>query len=377
MNSCTDRNTQAGFSIYELVVAITVFLIVTAAAFALMGNAVRLSTTQFDLADSQETLRFAQEYINRDLIDAGANMPTVRGIRLPTGFVTSYLTADQVAPAGGFVNIEILSPDNNVGVGVTTPSNPPGGAGISIMPNTDRVTILSKDSTFTSVTVSTANIVVANPRVRVNFGTAAETAPFVVGGIYYLESYDSTGNARRTFAAVTAKNTGGNNLTFGAAADPYGLNPAGNNAPIQWVSNGGVLSVTISRILMVHYFVRSSTVNGVTSGLLTRRVIGDAAGGYTDAVIAEHVTNVQFRYQLNLRDANNQLLGPVDQFATAQQQSAPRQVEVSLTTESTHVVKKDPGPDGIPNTNDDVLVRQTATSDTSTSLRNFPGNNAL
>lgn len=375
MTSKPDRNNQAGFSLIELLVSMTVFLIIAGAAFTLMGSAVRVSNTNFEMTDAQESLRFAQEYINRDLIVAGDGMEDVTGIRLPTGFCTSYLTSDQVNASGGYVNIEMMNPDNNVAAAFTTPSNPPGGTALNVMQNSDRIAILSRDPSFIPVAVqaSTGTPVedsptmlapaTGNPRITVKFATAAEMNNFTVGEIYYLSSSDG---ARRTFAAVSAKNTGsGNNITF-ASGDAYSLNPAGANAPVQWITAGasGMTGFTISRMQIITYFVHAKTTGSVTSGLLTRRVIGVAGRGYTDSVIAEHITNIQFRYHLNLRDATTgQLRAPVDQFATGPEMITVRQVEVTVTAESTRAVNNN--------------VKPTMSSTTSTSVRNLQFNGAL
>lgn len=375
MTSNPDRNTQAGFSLIELLVSMTVFLIIAGAAFSLMGNSVSVSNTNFEMTDAQESLRFAQEFINRDLVVAGDGMKGVAGIRLPTGFVTNYLTADQIGASGGFVYIEMINPDNNVAASFTTPSNPPGGTALPVMQNTDRISILSRDPSFVAVTVSASTGAPAanaptmedpgggNPRITIKFASATEMNRFNLNEIYYLSSSDGQ---RRTFAAVTAKNTsGGNNITFSSTGDLYGLNQTGADAPIQWVSAGtsGMVGFTISRMQIIHYFTHAKTVGSVTSGLLTRRVIGVAGKGFTDSVIAEHLTDLQFRYHLNMRDASGELRAPVDQFATAPEMLTVRQVEVTVTAESAHTVNNG--------------VRPTASSTTATSIRNLQFHGAL
>jgi prepilin-type N-terminal cleavage/methylation domain-containing protein len=378
MRSNPDRNTQAGFSLIELMVAMTVFLIIAGGAFALLSNAVRVSSTTFEMTDAQESLRFAQEYINRDLIIAGDGLEEVTGIRLPTGFVTNYLTADQISPSGGFVNIEMMSPDNDVAASFLTPLNPPGaaGTGLTVLAGTDRISMIARDPSFEAVAVqgntgtpvkNSPTMAVATPstgpRITINFQNAGEMNRFQINEIYYFSSSDSK---RRTFAAVTGKNNGGgNNVTF-ATGDPYGLNPSTTaNAPVQWISMDGatMTGFTISRMQIITYFVQAKTTGNVTSGLLTKRVIGVPGRGYTDSVIAEHVTGLQFRYQLNMRDTNGEMVAPVSQFSAASEMITVRQVEVTLTAESTHRINNN--------------VRPTITSTTATSIRNLQFNGAL
>jgi len=80
---------------------------------------------------------------------------------------------------------------------------------------------------------------------------------------------------------------------------------------------------------VIHYYINSS-------GLLMRRVFGVRNAGFTESVIAEHVVSLQFRYFLNLRDVNGNMLQPTAQLATAQEQVETRQVEVTLIVETPH-----------------------------------------
>lgn len=62
---------QAGFSVVELMVALTIGLILTAAVATLFINTNKTYNTQDDLARIQENARFAIEFITRDLRMAG------------------------------------------------------------------------------------------------------------------------------------------------------------------------------------------------------------------------------------------------------------------------------------------------------------------
>jgi hypothetical protein len=115
---------------------------------------------------------------------------------------------------------------------------------------------------------------------------------------------------------------------------------------------------------IVHYFVNSN-------GLLTRRVFGVSGAGFTDSIIAEHVTNLQFRYVVNLADANGFVQQPVTRLINTDQQFAVRQVECTTTTETVHFV-------GTQNTNGVLsATRQQLTMTTSTSVRNLQFREAL
>ena len=107
---------------------------------------------------------------------------------------------------------------------------------------------------------------------------------------------------------------------------------------------------------MIHYFVDQK-------GLLKRRVFGVGGGvGFTDGIIAEHVKNLQFRYDL-LPDSSGRMRQPVTTLATTEEQGAVRQVEVSVTTETVHTVNNG--------------KRQDLSATTRTSLRNLQFREAL
>ncbi len=70
--------TQTGFSLVELMVAITITVIVTGAIYGLVtagGNAFRREP---EIADRQQSIRVAMDSISRDVLVAGQGLPTVR-----------------------------------------------------------------------------------------------------------------------------------------------------------------------------------------------------------------------------------------------------------------------------------------------------------
>ncbi|MGH9944278.1 MAG: hypothetical protein ACRD9R_18180, partial [Pyrinomonadaceae bacterium] len=101
----------------------------------------------------------------------------------------------------------------------------------------------------------------------------------------------------------------------------------------------------------------------------------------TDGVIAEHLSDLQFRYALNLRDANGNIQQPVPRLTQAQLDKV-RQVEVTVTAETAHNVLHG----GEQSTNDNTQNDDTVSSDgkrarvtmtSSTSIRNMQFREAL
>ena len=344
MKTAQGSNNQSGFSIAELLVVLTIMLIVMTSVFGLMKDSTVITMATYEMTDAQESLRTAQEYINRDLIVAGDRLRGLNNICVRNGFVTNFLTRNpgSIVCGGGTVNLPLVQSDDNV------PANTPillTNPVVNVRSNpalTDRINILQVDAGFTPVTVQANAITPTGGSITI---AGADINRVNAGEIYFIAS-----SSRATFAAITAKDAATGILTF-ATGDAYGLNQAVDGGPISMVSAGGTLPVAIMRMRIIHYFINEN-------GLLIRRVFGVNGGvGHFDSVIAEHVTSIQFRYLLNFPGANAAAEQPVAQLLTGAQQIAVRQVEVSVTTETVH-----PLPNG---------SRQPITMTTTTSVRNL------
>lgn len=148
---------------------------------------------------------------------------------------------------------------------------------------------------------------------------------------------------------ITGENGNNPNLIFGAS-DTLGMNQPGNGGPINVVSGRGTLATSLMCMRIINYYVDAN-------GLLIRRVFGTKGATFTDNVVAEHVKDLQFRYALNLPSPNNVAQQPVSQVTTGPQQTAVRQVEVAVTTETAHPVNNG--------------AKQSITMSTTTSVRNM------
>jgi hypothetical protein len=81
-------------------------------------------------------------------MNAGDGLKSISTIRVPTTFVTGYLTLSPVADASmpsGVTNLGILSSDNNVPAGTTVLGVTPA---VTVRPGTDRQTLLEIDPGF-------------------------------------------------------------------------------------------------------------------------------------------------------------------------------------------------------------------------------------
>ncbi len=322
---------QDGFSIIELVVALSVMLVLTASVFSLMGSSMKISTATYELTEAQENLRIAQEFINRDLINAGDGLKGISTIRLPQAFVTNYLTLAPVIDAAdnmpaGIINFGILTSDNNVPAGTAVIGASPAA---DVRTGSDRQTILQVDPQFIAITPTSIN----PAGITVTLPCGTPLTGYTVGEIFFISS--SLGG---TFATLTARNNTTCRLTFspGVATDVYGLNLAGAANNIQVISSSGTLPTSLQRMLIIHYYVTSD-------GLLIRRVFGVRGLGFRDSIITEHVVNVQFNYSLEVTDVNGNVVPPTAMLATRAERLGVRQVEVTVTVETPHAISASGG----------------------------------
>lgn len=303
----------------EMMVAVGVMVIVSAGVFSLMAGSMKVSTATYEITDAQENLRAAQEYINRDLVNAGDGLRSIETILTTPSFQQNYLT---LTPVDG-TKLAILTSDNNVPAGTVVRGSNPSTTVRSDKGLTDRQTILAIDHTFgPPITPSSINAAGSSLTVPV-----AEANRLAVGEIYFLTSANGG-----TFATITnITGTGATrNIEF-FNGDTFGLNVTGNGGNIKTISSSGTVPCSLMRMRIIHYYVASN-------GLLMRRVFGVKGAGFRESAVAEHVLNVQFSYSLSLTDANGNVVQPVSRLSNAEQQTAVRQVEVTVTVETAHQV---------------------------------------
>ena len=349
MCSTAKNNHQAGFSLVELLIAMAIMVIVTGAAFALIHSSLKFTTATFHITDAQQNLRTAQEFINRDLTTAGDGLKSIGKIQLPLGFAANYLTLSPVLVSGQ-PNLAIVNSDDDVPGTTAVPQASPA---VTVRDKTDRLTLMMQDTTFPSVSLAVGKITFVGSDTKI---VVPDATKFRVGEIYAVVSTDAA------FGVISSINNGTNTLTL-TNGDVYGLNQTAAGTPIYAVSQGGAIATTIMRIQIIHYFVDSNK-------LLIRRIFGVSNLGFIDSVIAEHVTNLQFRYFTNLSDANGFVRQPVTQIGLSEQ-SAVRQVETTITTETVRAVNT------TNNANNTNGGRQTISSTTSAGIRNMQFRQAL
>jgi len=347
------RHHQAGFTLVESLVALTVMLIVAGAVFSLMRDSLKVAAVTYEMTDAQQNLRTAQEFINRDLMNAGDGLESISNIRVPLAFVNSYITLAPVTDPStpGIINLGIFTTDNNVPANTAITGAVPAA---TIRTATDRQTILELDRDFkfnnlNSISLAANAINPSNSIITIPAGDAMTA--FTQGEVYFL-----TSSASAAFCTITSVDAAGRKLYF-VASDAYGLNQPGANGNISAVSANGTLATSLQRMRIIQYYLTST-------GLLVRRVFGVPGVGFRESMIAEHVLDVQFNYSLITTDAvGNVTPSSTTSLTTSTQQLAVRQVEVKVTVETPHAIQNG--------------SRQSLTITTSTSVRNMQFRQAL
>jgi prepilin-type N-terminal cleavage/methylation domain-containing protein len=306
---------QSGFTLVEVLIAITVMMIILAVTLTMLTDAIHTVEGVSLLADTQQNLRAGMNYIVRDLVEAGVGLPQ-GGITIPNSGGVSAVTrpGPYTAPATSFGNfpagwtvLPAISPGFQLGVttdtsGVNTdlinilyadntlidlnlhwlnefPVNTPGGgagcAGVTKTPNGSIVTA----GTTTTVTFDASCI-------NINTGNTALTA----GDLILLQAAAGP----MALLTVSTANLAANSIVF-STADAYALNNSGKTSgtikQIQVpVGSGTYTTTTASRIWMITYFIDKSISSRPQ---LMRQVNLRAAQTVGDAT-----ENMQFIYDI-------------------------------------------------------------------------------
>lgn len=298
MISNLQKKSQAGFSLFEMMVVLILLMVIMSAVFSLLRGTIKTSNSNYEMTSATQGLRNSQEYLNRDILTLGDGAKNTTNILLPTSFVTNYLTSRTAAQidssSQGFVSSGVIISDNDVPANKNVPGTNPA---TTVSAETDRISFLTEDKTFLPVQITPEDVNVSNATITV---PDAVINNFKVGEVYFI-SNGITG----TFGMITRVNTGAKTIRM-ESGDSIGINQPGNNGTL-WTVRSGDMSMSIMRVQLINYFVNAQQ-------LLVRRVFGVAGSGFVDNVVAEHVTQLQFRYTLRPESGTEILNQPVNSF---------------------------------------------------------------
>jgi prepilin-type N-terminal cleavage/methylation domain-containing protein len=273
-------NRAAGFTLVEVLVAITVMLVILAATLSTLTDAVHATEGVTLMAETQQTLRASMNYVVRDLVQAGEGLPQT-GITIPNTAGVSAVNRPGPSGIGTFPTswtvLPVISPGYQIGnvtsaTGATKtdmitliyadnslldtnkhylnefPINTPGGgtncSGTTPKPNGSIVT-----------SGSTTTITFDSTCVNINTGNTALN----VGDLILLQA----SSGAMALVSVSTVTLATNKITIAASPDPFLLNNSGKTSGtiVQIQSPPGTYTTTTAtRVSMVTYYVDNSTV---------------------------------------------------------------------------------------------------------------------
>lgn len=290
------RKTQAGFSLLELMISITIFLIVIAAIYGLLRVGTLDRNRASRRSDALKNARAALHLIGRDALNAGLGY-TRYGASVPDDFLNSGLgfAADTNTKRDLLTSV-VAGNERNTNTLQTEP--------------TDMIAFIYRDvDFFGGKTISASNggaVSSGSSTIRLttneNISAAGNPAGTVVPAVNDLFLVE--GGPR---AIVMLTNIGSTNQMDFAIGDPLNLNQsAASNDPnkvslLRKCVTGSVTEncmnypVTLKRVFIVAYRINSN-------GTLVRTIYGNnrndtsAAGQVQEQPIAYGVKNMQIRY---------------------------------------------------------------------------------
>jgi Tfp pilus assembly protein PilW len=365
--------TQQGYSMVEMMIAMATTLLVAAASFALMQKSVKFANTTYNVVEAEQSLRSAHEVINRDLTKAGDGLRGLGTINTPVAFASGYVTRTPVTCFdAAYPCIGLVTSDNSIPPSTAIAQATPAA---NFLSGTDRISMIVRDTDFNfgnSVSVPAGKLTISAGNTNIVVGTTAEINLFQPGEIYALSSQNYA-----AFFVVSSVNATTKTITI-SNGDIYGINANAAGPPVSPIYQTAAVSAgastvasAIMRLQIIQYFVTDTN-------LLMRRVIGVANAGFLDTVVAEHVTNMQFRYMTNLTDANGFVRQPFSNLSSSGEQAAVRLVETTIGVETLRAVNV------VTNSNSASTVcgdnpngKQNICSTTSTTVRNLQFRTAL
>jgi type II secretory pathway pseudopilin PulG len=361
---------EAGYSMIELLIALGMMIVISAATFTLFGSSLKFANSTYYTTEAEESLRNAHEVINRDLTTAGDGLRGIGTITAPLAFVQNFLTRTAVTCNDpNYPCIGIVTSDNDVPANTPIPLSNPA---VNFQANSDRISMITRDMNFNGgnvVSLLAGKITISSSNTQLNVG-ASNIALFQNNEIYAVVS---SGGA--AWGVVTNVNTVSNVVTMNNNDGGFGLNQTISTAPISVVSavvaGTSTQAVSIMRLQIIQYFVDQN-------GILLRRVYGVRGASFIDSVVAEHITNMQFRYLTNLLDANGFVKQPSRVLGSSTEQAALREVETAIgveTAKSVNVVTNSNAVSNACGASDNG--RQSICSTTATTVRNLQFRQAL
>jgi len=282
-----------GFSLIEMMVALTISLIVLTAALQALNNVTRSNEVVIQLAEMQQNLRAGINLIVRDAMQAGQGIPT-GGIPLPSGAVVQPIV--RPGPPGFSYTFPL---------GTTSVSAVLPGAGMGPVmegQNTDMVTFLYADSTLPLNQTPLTAIAVDGSSMTVDAGTPINDASNGIRPGDLILFSNANGNALQEVTSTLAQGQvvsfdGGDPLNLNQRNAPNGTilclqNEAGGGNPNDCSDNSGGWPVTTAtRVWMITFYL--DALSNPAQPRLVRRI-----GANSGRAVSDSIENVQLSFDL-------------------------------------------------------------------------------
>lgn len=329
------RSSEAGFSLLELMIAMVIFLIVTASIYGLMqvGRVDRNRSSR--RSDVMKNARVALHLIGRDALNAGFGYHR-RGAVVPDNFMSTTFGL----PADADNTRDMLT--------AVVAGNDLFTNNLSATAKTDIIAFAFRDADFNGgmpielQNVSAPSGTPAVARLQTKNSTGPSSAVNAKKWDLYLIESDTSQ------IAMMATNIAGANLIDGSPGDPLGINQALNGTG----SAGSVLRkcTSTSDENCTTYLATAKKFNLVSyrvkdDGTLVRIIYGNNTGAASDQQrqelpLAYNVEDLQFQYVLeNGVVTDNPSAGPDNVIGTADDEPEDfnliRQISVTIKVQST------------------------------------------
>jgi type II secretory pathway pseudopilin PulG len=302
----TASNRAWGFSMVELMVAMSVGLVIMGGAMELFKSATSATMMVTEQAEMQQNVRSALNLVARDVSMAGSGLPS-GGLALPygVGAVASSYGCNQT-PTCYLTNHNYPSGP----VGGTTVANymyglipgrlngmESGGAAtiVATQVAADSITVVYEDysfplSQFTIVLDPSNTFVTATAPLIPPAGFPGIVSPtgIALGDVIMLTN--ANGTAMGEVTGVTARALGGGTINF-ANSDALKINQtAAASGNITSLAAGGPIQA--NRIFVVTYFIEVPTTAGSTPRLMRQ------VNGQTAVPVADNIIGLTFTYDM-------------------------------------------------------------------------------
>lgn len=297
-------NKQAGFSMIEMIIGVTVFTIVMGSIYGLLqvGRSGRLNTTM--RSEVLQNARIAMNTVGRDIINSGVGYPNIGALVPDNELVKLFGTTADSGSSADFV----------------TPVYARNAVTSINGVNSDQISLAFVDNSFNNGNSIPISAVGSNGG-TLTVQTGSTNAACTAGELYLISGQTSAA----ALGILTGK-TGTATLNFASGSlDPLNINqPGATTSAINLV----VMPASLQRVTMVRYYVTDD--DGPTSpggGTLWRDVYGgNTTPGFSTQPLAFGIENFQCQYVM--------LDGTIIDAPAQDQMLNIRQVRISVTVRS-------------------------------------------